>query len=669
MSRPRLIALLLALGTLVVFLPAGGFGFLNYDDNDYVTENAFVKNGLNWTDIRWAFTAFHAGNWHPLTWMSHMADCTLFGLNPGAHHLVNVVFHAANVALLFTLLLRLTGKIWPVTFITALFAWHPLHVESVAWISERKDVLSTFFALLTLSSYTKWAKTEGRESSAGMASPALVPRLASPGYFLALLFFALGLLAKPMLVTLPLVLLLLDYWPLQRFPLSAFRRSLLFEKIPFFTLAAFSCAVTYVAQQRGGAVRTLEQLPFNLRFENALIAYGQYLLDTIWPFNLAILYPLPNHLNWIHVAAATAALLVISWLAWRARNTRAYVTIGWLWFLGTLVPVIGLVKVGNTALADRYTYFPLIGIFIAIGFGARDLAARFQFLKKPFIAAALFILVACVALTERQLQFWRDSETLFRRDLAVTPGNADAHINLGAALEISGRQTAALAEYRAAARLADDNAKAHFNIANLLSKTGQPSAALPEYRRAIAVGPDSANYHTGLGAALAELGEFAEATNELTRAAQLNPENSWPIFETAKVLLKTGRDTEAVDELRAALRIEPDNYQILTFAAQVLATDENAAIRDGAMAMALAVKASALTGGAQPSALDVLGMACAEAGRFDDARAATQKALDLAAAAQMNGLEPLKTRLEFYKNHQPWRESFRATNAPASKID
>jgi tetratricopeptide (TPR) repeat protein len=649
MSRPRLITLLLALVTLVVYLPVVRCDFVNFDDQVYVTDNRHVQAGLTEASIQWAFTSFYGANWHPVTWFSHMLDCELFGLNAGAQHFVNAILHAVNAALLFVLLLRLTGAVWPAAFVAALFAWHPLHVESVAWISERKDVLSTCFALLTLLSYVKYVKEKCRRS-----------------FWFALIFFALGLMSKPMLVTLPFVMLLLDFWPLQRFSLSTFRLPLVLEKTPFFVLVVASCVVTYVAQRRGAAVMTLEQLSFGLRFEDALIAYGRYLLDTIWPVNLAVLYPLPDHLHWIHAAAAsaTAALFIISWLVWRTRNSCACLLVGWLWFLGTLVPVIGLVKVGSMALADRYTYFPLIGIFIAVAFGARDLAARFQFLGKFFTTAAVLILIGCVGLTEHQLQFWRDSETLFRHALAVTHDNSAANINLGAALENSGRQTEALAEYREAARITDDSVNAHFNIANLLSKMGRPAAALPEYRRAIALDPHAANLHNGLGTALAELGKFSEATNEFAIAGRLDAGNPWSHFETARVLLKTGRDTEAIDELRAALRIEPDNYQILTYTAHVLAAIDNPQIRDGKTALVLAAKANDLTGGMQPLVLDVLGMACAEAGRFGDARDVAQKALDIATAARMKNLEPLQQRLELYKNQKPWRESFLATNAP-----
>ncbi len=609
-----------------------------------------VQAGLTWDGFHWAFTSFHAANWHPLTWLSHMLDCELFGLNPGAQHFVNVLFHAANAALLFVLLLRLTNALWPAAFVAALFAWHPLHVESVAWIAERKDVLSTFFALLALLSYAKFVKENCRRS-----------------FWFALIFFALGLMSKPMLVTLPFVMLLLDYWPLQRFNSSTFQR-LLVEKIPFFALTIISCIVTYFAQRMGSAVMTLEQLSFSLRLQNALIAYARYLLDTVWPVNLAVLYPLPNHLHWIHAAAATATavLLFFSWLAWRTRTRHPYIIIGWLWFLGTLVPVIGLVKVGSAALADRYTYFPLTGIFLIAAFGARDLAARFPFLKKTLPAAAILILAACVGLTERQLTFWHDSETLFRRDLAVTPDNANAHINLGAALEMSGRETEALAEYREAARLADDSVNAHFNIANLLTKMDRPAEALPEFDRAIALAPGMANLRNGRGEALAELGKFYEAESDFAEAVRLDPDYAAPHFELGKTLLKQGRDTEAIGEFRAALRLDPDNFKILAYVAHVLAADENPQIRDGRTALVLAIKANTLTGGLQPLVLDALGMACAETGDFTNAVVVTQKALDLATAAKLTKTGQIQQRIELYKKHQPWRESFLATNNTAA---
>ena len=694
MSHPRLMGLLLALVTLLVYLPAARDGFVNYDDQDYVTENSVVQKGLTWTGIKWAFTTSHASNWHPVTWLSHMADCELFGLNAGAHHLVNVLFHTANVVLLFLLLLRLTGELWPAAFVAALFAWHPLHVESVAWISERKDVLSTFFALLTLLAYTRYALKKSRvePSSLRFAAPggrasradttvlALDSRLWTFDYTLALFFFALGLMSKPMLVTLPFVMLLLDYWPLQR--LSTINPSarqstaktaqpstcqrLVLEKWPFFLLATVSCVVTFLVQSQrsGAAVASLELVPLYYRFCNASVSYGLYLLKMVWPVGLAVFYPLPGHLTWLLLAATASAvvLVIISSFVWRARRAHAYLPVGWLWFLGTLVPVIGLVQVGSAALADRYTYIPSIGVFIAVTFGICSLADRFQFPQKAIATAAVLILAICLILTENQLRYWHDSETLFVHALAVTKDNHVAHVNLGVALEGKGELNEALAEYRAAEQLAPELFHIHYNLGNLLDNLGHPNEALVEYRWAVLLKPSLPSLHNGAGMVLAELGRFDEAMGQFTEAVRLDPNYPAAHFDLGKLLLKQGRDAGAIDELRAALRIDPDNFQILAYTAHVLAADENPQIRDGRTALVLAIKAKLLTGETQPYVLDALGMACAETGDFTNALEETQRALDLATAAKMKKLEPLQQRLELYKNQQPWRESFQATN-------
>jgi len=707
MSRPRLIGLLLALITLLAYLPASRDGFVNYDDQDYVTENSVVQKGLTWTGIKWAFTTGHASNWHPITWLSHMADCELFGLNPGAHHLVNVLFHTTNTVLLFLLLLRLTGELWPAAFVAALFAWHPLHVESVAWISERKDVLSTFFALLTLLAYTRYAqkrsRVENRESMAKSSLPALDPRPSTFDSALALIFFALGLMAKPMLVTLPFVMLLLDYWPLGRISdfvppggrisdskntpapapqlfrlrgvpqrhfgaTAAILNHLLFEKWPFFLLAAVSCVVTFLVQSQrsGDAVASLELVPLHYRFCNALVSYGLYLLKMVWPVGLAVFYPLPDHLTWILMAATASAvvLVIISSFVWRAGRAQAYLPVGWLWFLGTLVPVIGFVQVGGAALADRYTYIPSIGVFIAVTFGICALADRFQFPKKAIATAAVLILATCLILTENQLRYWHDSETLFAHALAVTKNNHVAHVNLGVALEQKGELNEALAEYRAAEQLAPELYHTHNNLGNLLDNLGHPNNALTEYRWAVLLNPSLPSLHNGAGMVLAELGRFDEAMGQFKEAARLDPTYPWAYLEIGKMRLKQGRDAEAIDEFREALRIDPDNFQILAYTAHVLAADENPQIRDGRTALVLAVKAKVLTDGAQPYVLDALGMACAETGDFTNAQEVTQRAIDLATAAKMKKLEPLQQRLRLYKNHQPWRESFLFTNTP-----
>ena len=656
MSRPRLLALLLALATLVVFLPVGRFGFVNYDDPAYITENAVVKNGLTGAGLVWAFAGFHVANWHPLTWLSHMADCALFGVNPGAMHFVNVLFHAANAVLLFTLLRRLTQKIWPSALVAALFAWHPLHVESVAWIAERKDVLSTFFALLVLLNYARYVEESKAKSPKSKVC-----------FAWSLLAFALSLLAKPMFVTLPCVLLLLDFWPLQRFQIENFKLQvfgkLLAEKLPFFLLVIPVGVVTCLAQR--GAMATLERVPFALRLENSLVAYAGYLGKIFWPAKLAFFYPL-TAAPFLAVLLATAGLAAISIFAWRARRAFPYVPVGWCWFLGTLVPVIGLVQVGEQAMADRYSYFPAIGIFIIVAFGGWDLANRFPLAKKIFFPAAVLILAGCVALTEIQLQYWRSDETLFSHAVAATGENEIAHLNLGVVYEKEGRLDEAMREYRAALKLNPRREHTHSNIADLLDLTGQPQAALAEYEAALKLNPNSVLTHLNLGTLRVELGQFAEAAAEFAEAARLDPADARPPYENAKRLLKQGRDAEAVMELRRALQLDADNFKMLAYTARVLAADETAGIRDGATALALANQANDLTGGEQPFVLDALGMACAENRDFTNAIVCAQKAVELAEAAHVPDTGALKTRRALYQNGQPWRESFRATNAPAS---
>ena len=443
MSRLRLVILLLVLGTLVVYLPVSHHGFSLYDDNDYVTENPMVQHGLTWNDIQWAFTSWYAANWHPVTWLSHMLDCQLFNLTPGGHHDVNVLFHIANTVLLLVLLLRLTGTIWPSAFVAALFAWHPLHVESVAWVSERKDVLSTFFALLTLLCYARYVigdKGQGT-GNANIKSPAI--RHLSRHYWLALFFFALALMSKPMFVTLPFVLVLLDFWPLGRFRGPGFGawRKLVLEKIPFFVLVIASCVVTFLAQKHGGAVIPLEKIPLGLRVENMLVAYALYLQKIFWPARLAVFYPFPPAISNSALAISVIPLVCISAIAWFNKNRYPYLLAGWLWFLGTLVPVIGLVQVGSAAMADRYTYFPSIGIFLAVTLGIRDASAKFHVPKQAVAATAVLAAADCLVLTHRQLGYWSSDISLFSHALAVTPDNDTARIDLGGAYQRAGEKS------------------------------------------------------------------------------------------------------------------------------------------------------------------------------------------------------------------------------------
>jgi tetratricopeptide (TPR) repeat protein len=650
MSRPRAIGLLLTLATLLAWLPATHNGFVNFDDDIYVTKNSIVEKGFTWAGIKWAFTTWHASNWHPLTWLSHMADCDLFRLNAAGHHLISILFHAANAALLFALLWRLTRALWPSAFVAALFAWHPLHVESVAWISERKDVLSTFFAFLALLSYTRFAEESKIQSPKSKVF-----------YTLTLVAFVFGLMSKPMLVTLPFVMLLLDYWPLNRIAgcrlqAANFNLRLLKEKIPFFLLSALSCAVTFLAQ-KNAAVASLAKMPLSLRLENAITACAGYLWKTAWPANLAVFYPLPKNIALQNVAAAALVLVLISAAVWRARKPGPYLLVGWLWFLGALMPVIGLVQVGDQAMADRYTYFPLIGIFIAVAFLADDCARRFGFLKMPLAVAAVFILAACLALTERQLRFWRDSESLFTHALEAADDNALARLNLGAALEEKNEPARALAELQKALQLDPRRHEIYNNIGRLLAGEGRPQEALPYCRDAVRLDPQSALSHNGLGIVLRELGRFDEASQEFSESERLDASYAPPHFEMGRALLKQGRDADALPEFREALRLEPDNFQMLIYISRVLASDENPQARNGAEALALAERAVKLNGNAV--ALDTLAMAFAANGRFDEAVQTGQQALALAGAGgSQDDAANMKSRLEFYQNRQPWRESF-----------
>jgi tetratricopeptide (TPR) repeat protein len=660
MSQPRRIALLLAVATFALYLPVAWFSFCVYDDGLYVTEQPIVQNGVTWAGVTWAFTTMAASNWHPLTWLSHMVDCGVFGLNPAGPHLENALLHAANTALLFTLLLRLTKKLWPAAFIAALFAWHPLHVESVAWIAERKDVLSTFFALIALLNYTRYVEFSKVQS----------PK--SKAYFaLSLVTFALGLLAKPMLVTLPCVLLVLDFWPLERFQISNFKfqtvAKLFAEKIPFFLITAAASVVTFLAQaQRGGsAVVSLATVPLHYRLKNVPLAYVEYLEKIFWPAKLAVFYPLPDKIPVAAAIAAVTALLAITVAAWQLRRTKPYLLTGWLWFIGMLVPVIGLVQVGGAALADRYSYLPAVGIFIAVTLGASELAARFKISNSVLAGIAISILAACVVTMEMQLRHWRNSVTLFQHALAMTTDNDIVRDNLGVALERESRFAEAAEQYRGAARLEPDRYQGHHHLANMLDRLGRPAEALAEHREAVRLGPEVQFLHHVLGLTLLTAGQTDEAFKEFSEAARLDPHYPWPHIELAKIYLRQNRADDTLNELRTALRIDPDNIGILIFTAQVLAASENPAARDGHNAFLLAAKANLLAGGRQPEVLDVLGMACAELGKFDDAQMAAQTALDTANALKLKNLEPIQTRLALYKNHQPWRESFGATNAPA----
>jgi tetratricopeptide (TPR) repeat protein len=546
----------LAVITLALYWQVRSFDFITaYDDQKYVTENPMVRNGLSPEGVSWAFTTGYASNWHPLTWVSHMLDVELWGLNSGAHHLVNLFLHVANACLLLVVLWCFTGSVWRSAVVAALFAWHPLHVESVAWVAERKDVLSTLFLMLTLLAYRGWAAPARSDSETEMKAKATRKRKAF--YAVALIAFALGLMSKPMLVTAPFVLLLLDYWPLERH-LKLNWGQLALEKIPFLVLSAASSVVTFLVQQAGGAVATLGSLPLSERAASAIVAYGRYLGKAFWPQPLAIPYPFVP--EWpVHVVLGALLLLVaVSVAVWVWRRPFPYLPVGWFWFLGTLVPVIGLVQIGGQSMADRYTYVPLIGVFVMIVWGTAECSARCRWGRGAGIAAAAVVLLLCVGATRKQLPHWRNSVELFQHAAAVTANNATAHVNLGKALAEQGKLQEALAQYQAGLTIRPTDAEALNDVGNLCLRAGKPAAALEFYQRAVALKPADASFHYNTGNARAELGQSQAALEAYEQALRLNPGYARAHTALAVKLVRLGRMQEAWQHLTRSAELDPN---------------------------------------------------------------------------------------------------------------
>jgi tetratricopeptide (TPR) repeat protein len=537
----------LAAAVLATFWPVVLNDFVNYDDPDYVTSNRHVQQGLTAQDVAWAFRTGHASNWHPLTWLSHQLDCQFYGLRPAGHHLTSLLLHAANTALLFLALLRLTGATWRSVIVAALFGLHPLRVESVAWISERKDVLSGAFWMLTLLAYAKYvAESKGQSRRSGVF------------YSLALISFALGLMSKPMLVTLPCVLLLLDYWPLNRLDRTT-APWLVLEKVPFVALAMASSVVTFLVQEKGGAVSRLESLPLMARLENALVSYCRYLGKTFWPVDLSVLYPHPGHWPAGAVWLSAAALLVLTAAAILLARRHPYLCVGWLWFIGTLVPVIGLVQVGVQSMADRYTYLPLIGVYIAVVWGASECVAHLSRAQKALAAAAALALLICSALTLRQIGIWKNSESLFRHAVAVTKDNYLAYNNLGFHLSNLGKTEAALEMYRRSIQINPNYDEAQNNIGFALAKLGRPLEAIPYYEAALRLRPTLAEAHNNLGNALSELGRLDAAMTEYETTLRLNPDHADAHSNLGIALAMKGLLGEAIGHFEKSLALKPNN--------------------------------------------------------------------------------------------------------------
>ena len=706
------ISLLLAVLTFAAFWPVLRSGFINLDDPHYVTANPHVLGGLKWENVTWAFRTGHASNWHPLTWISHQLDAQLFGLKPGWHHFTNLLFHVVNSLLLFGLLQRLTQAPWRSGLVAALFALHPLHVESVAWVAERKDVLSAFFFMLTLLAYTNYVKRKAPKAKAlsrasevttasnarslvGFSSTALF------WYLLSLALFALGLMSKPMLVTLPFVLLLLDFWPLGRIQIHnpSFKAisllPLIWEKLPFFLLSAASSLITFLVQDQGHAVSV--GVPLEPRLANALAAYLKYLAKAVWPTHLAIFYPHPNLASpevvaWDGQAVAAALmLLVVSGCALLRLKREPWLVTGWFWFVGMLVPVIGVVQVGGQSMADRYTYLPLIGIFVIVSWAVADFAMGSRARRAVASAAAAIVVLVCATVTNQQVKHWHSNRTLFEHALSVTKGNAIAHCNLGADFALRGKFDEAIPHFREALAEAPTLAEAHVELAAVLDAQGKREEALEHLREAVrvrpwnpvahnylgivlqrqgkreearnefaqaaALDPDFPNAHVNLGNCLATAGQFNEAAAEFRLALHCDPRSDGAHFGLGSTLSSLGKRQDAIIEYQTALQLNPTNSAALNDLAWLRATAPEESLRDGTEAVKLAQRSCELTEYKQAQRIGTLAAAYAEAGRFQDAVKSAEKAKELALAAGDKSIaERNEQLLGYYRANKPYHE-------------
>lgn len=560
-----LIGIFLVFATLSVYWQVKDFEFVSYDDNDYITANAHVQKGLTWDSVMWVFTTGHSANWHPLTWLSHMLDIQLYGLSPGPHHITNVLFHMANTLLLFVVLRRMTGSARRSGLVAALFALHPLHVQSVAWVAERKDVLSTFFWMLTLAAYTRYAEHPGRKT-----------------YLPVLLFFMLGLMSKPMVVTLPFVLFLLDYWPLGRIrqyelgiqelrtpisdlrvPVSSLRfpgadfRGLILEKLPLFMLSALSSWVTFLVQQDSGAVKSLEKYPFYTRAANALVSYAAYIGKMICPRNLSYFYPYPDTVPVWQIAGAGLFIAAVFFLMIRSAKRHPYFPVGWLWYMGTLVPVIGLVQVGGQSMADRYTYIPFIGLFIIIAWGIPEFISRRREIVLGGFAAG--ILSVLMIITYFQIKHWRNSITLFEHAIEITENNAKAHSNLGYVLLEKGNLEKAASHFKLALKIKPYSTEVHNNMGIALARLGRKEAAEAHFREALQIEPDDALANYNLGIILNEKGDATGAVFHFQAAIAANPRYTEAHYNLGNLFMSQRRIREAGFHFQKVLEFHPND--------------------------------------------------------------------------------------------------------------
>ena len=615
-DRWRLIGVcvFLAAAVWIIYGQTLHYDFVNYDDEDYVTTNAQVSRGVTLSGIVWAFTQMHSANWHPLTWISHMVDCQFYGLNAGGHHLTNLLIHAANAILLFFLLRQMTGSFWRSAFVAALFAVHPLRVESVAWVSERKDVLSGLFLLLALMAYVRYARAPDRRR-----------------YVVVLVLGACGLMAKPMLVSLPLVLLLLDYWPLQRLPslslASADNRKIIWrlvlEKWPLFLFVLASSVMTIIAQR--GAMQPIWRIGFAARFANAALSYVDYMRQMFWPKDLAVMYPwIEARLQPSRIALATAILAIVC-TGVILLHRRRYLVTGWLWYLIMLVPVIGFLHVGNQSSADRYTYLPLIGLFVALTWGVAELAAGLPYRRIVFSCLALPILAALIFSARLQVTYWRDGETLWTHALAATTQNIIAEGNLGDALyRHKGKPAEAWVHFERSLRINRHQPEVLSSVGVFYMESGQLERAKSHFEEALAIAPNFADAHYNLGNLYLEMGEAPEALTHYQRALERNP----------------------------------DDIQALNNRAWILATWPNPSIRDGPKAVELAEHADTLTSRKNQTIAATLAAAYAEVGRYPEAVLAAERAMRIAASeARESRVLSIREQLDTYKSGNPFRDN------------
>lgn len=599
----------LAFGTLAVYSPVRHYNFLNYDDDDYVSDNPHVMGGFNRENIVYSIAHFHSNNWHPVTWFSHMADAQFWGERAGGHHFTSAVLHSLNAVLLLLVLAEMTGGFWRSAFVAAIFAWHPLHVESVAWISERKDILCALFWILTMGAYANYVR-----------KPAALK------YLLLFLLFLLGLMSKAMIITLPFVLLLLDYWPLKRATLERTdgRKwlGLLFEKVPLFFLAALVAAVTVSTQARAGALKSSLEFPWQLRFANIPVSYLKYIFAALWPVKLAVLYPLPSSIPMWHALASAALLILMTVVAIRERSRWPYLLVGWLWFLGSLLPVIGLLQVGSQAMADRYMYIPLIGLsvaFVWMGWQLIETSSR-----PVLLGATIFVIsgVLMVQATARQLRYWQNSVTLFQRAISVTSDNGIAYGNLSSALLGESKPDAAIASALEAIRILPNHPVGYMDVGMAMLMKRRPNDAIVSLQRAVDLEPHWPDTQQNLGGAF--------------------------------VLI--GRPADAIPHFYEVLQASPDHVPALKALAWIRATQPSDGLRNNEEALRLARRAVILTDRKDPQALDVLSAAFASEGRFEEAIKTSEEAL--AKSRRLNKGElanEINERLDLYRLRLPYR--------------